>query len=227
MPVRGSGTFCTVEGCGKPNKGRGLCLNHYMLKRRNGAPTKRTDRNKRSHPLYSIWFDRKQSGLRCPEWLDFWTFVQSVGEKPKDCFLVRLRGDEPYGPTNFRWQPHLRRRDGESRKEWWARKWAARQAANPGLENRRTLRRRYGMTPEDYEALVESQGGVCAICGQSETATDPKVGTIRSLAVDHCHQTGRVRGALCFRCNTTIGKVGESIELLERAIAYLRRQLSK
>lgn len=82
--------------------------------------------------------------------------------------------------------------------------------------NRRNqLKRNYGITIEDYNELTLKQGGVCALCGKEET-----IG--RRLAVDHCHKTGKVRGLLCQACNTGIGKLGDSIELLQKAIKYLQ-----
>lgn len=81
------------------------------------------------------------------------------------------------------------------------------------------LRRKYGQTPESYEALLRSQQGVCAIC----LAVCP---TGRRLAVDHCHTTGAVRGLLCTNCNTSIGKFKDSPALLQAAILYLEKNLS-
>lgn len=73
---------------------------------------------------------------------------------------------------------------------------------------------RFGLSQEDYRRILDAQGGVCALCG----GTDPD----RRLAVDHCHETGRLRGLLCFACNTGLGKLGDTVAALERAIEYLR-----
>lgn len=78
--------------------------------------------------------------------------------------------------------------------------------------------RRYNMTPADYDRLLEAQGGTCAICG---VVSGSRSG--RRLVVDHNHATGRVRGLLCFRCNTAIGKLGDSVHGLRNALAYLER----
>lgn len=59
------------------------------------------------------------------------------------------------------------------------------------------LRRKYGITLEDYATLFKGQKGKCAICGNK-----PKK---QSLHVDHDHKSGRVRGLLCFRCNYGFG----------------------
>lgn len=61
----------------------------------------------------------------------------------------------------------------------------------------RHLRRR-GVTPEQYQALLDEQGGVCAICGNP-------CSTGKSLAIDHDHETDEIRGLLCFPCNTKLG----------------------
>jgi hypothetical protein len=77
------------------------------------------------------------------------------------------------------------------------------------------LKKRYGLTLADYDALLAEQGGVCAICRSPPTS-------IR-LAVDHCHATGTVRGLLCTNCNQAIGKLNDSPELLRSAINYLNK----
>lgn len=80
-----------------------------------------------------------------------------------------------------------------------------------------SLKRRFGVTPEWYWQQYEIQGGRCGICmGHSSTFN-------RRLAVDHCHDTGRLRGLLCFDCNTSIGKLGDTVEALTRALDYLSR----
>ena len=80
--------------------------------------------------------------------------------------------------------------------------------------------KRYGITLEEYELMHSAQGGVCAICEKPETARNPK-GGVKSLAVDHCHTTGRVRALLCQNCNRGIGHLQESPELLSAASQYL------
>jgi hypothetical protein len=77
------------------------------------------------------------------------------------------------------------------------------------------LRRDYGLTIEQYNQMFSAQGGVCAICKKP----DPK----RRLAVDHCHDTGRVRELLCIKCNSAIGKLYDDPKMLDRAAAYLRK----
>lgn len=76
------------------------------------------------------------------------------------------------------------------------------------------LKHRYGLTPHEYAHILESQGHVCAICGECPG---------RGLGIDHNHETGAVRGALCVKCNAGIGNFKEDEERMEKAIAYLRR----
>lgn len=93
---------------------------------------------------------------------------------------------------------------------------------NPGKFREYALLTKYGLTLEDYDTLLEEQGGVCAICNKPETARDGRSGKIRKLAVDHCHVTNRVRGLLCYRCNHLIGCLGDDAKSIERVLTYLR-----
>lgn len=78
------------------------------------------------------------------------------------------------------------------------------------------LKRRYGISSAEYDALLTAQGGVCAICREL-----PAEG--RRLCVDHAHKTGEVRGLLCDSCNNGIARFKDSINLLGEAIVYLSR----
>lgn len=72
---------------------------------------------------------------------------------------------------------------------------------------------RYGLTCDEYDAILAQQGGVCPICD----------GPIKDPAVDHDHLTGRVRGIVCKLCNTGLGALKDSPFVLARAIVYLTR----
>lgn len=85
------------------------------------------------------------------------------------------------------------------------------------------LKNSFGITQEDYNHLYTKQGGVCAICGEPETFFG-NGGKIKRLAVDHCHSTGIVRGLLCTKCNTALGKFNDNVSTLEKAIAYLKKE---
>lgn len=80
--------------------------------------------------------------------------------------------------------------------------------------------RLYGLTIEQYKAL----GAACMICGATEDQrVQKKTGKPFRLAVDHDHDTGKVRGLLCGACNCGIGYFKHDEQLLAKAIEYLRR----
>lgn len=80
-----------------------------------------------------------------------------------------------------------------------------------------TLRRQYGMTWDDYHAMVDAQGGLCAICG-----TDSPGGGKTTFYVDHDHASGKVRGLLCNHCNLALGHLFDDAERLRSALRYLQ-----
>lgn len=77
------------------------------------------------------------------------------------------------------------------------------------------LWRKYGVTPGEYMAMYAEQDGRCAICGIHESELPKR------LHLDHCHDTGRVRGLLCAKCNTSLGQFEKEPERLLRAYEYL------
>jgi len=83
------------------------------------------------------------------------------------------------------------------------------------------LLRHFGISLEDYQNLLETQGYVCAICGKPETIIDNRTKLIRRLAVDHCHTTKQVRGLLCMGCNQGLGNFRDNPDYLAKAISYL------
>ena len=77
------------------------------------------------------------------------------------------------------------------------------------------LTKKYGITLEDYEVMLESQNHTCKICATGEPRG---VGTWK---VDHCHTTGKVRGLLCNNCNLGLGNFKDNTVVLAAAIKYL------
>jgi hypothetical protein len=82
--------------------------------------------------------------------------------------------------------------------------------------NKKRKLQKYGLTPDDYDNLLKKQNGVCAICGKFEIAA----GTF-NLHVDHCHDTGKVRGLLCGKCNAGIALLKHNQTSLLSAGIYL------
>ena len=78
------------------------------------------------------------------------------------------------------------------------------------------LKRNYGLTFEEFETMLSDQDNCCAVCGGKET-----YGRHKRFTVDHNHNTGKVRGLLCHRCNTAIGLVNEEIHTHKSMIEYL------
>ena len=70
--------------------------------------------------------------------------------------------------------------------------------------------------------MLDDQGGVCAICGKPEIK-ERTPGVVFHLSVDHVHDTGKIRGLLCCKCNRFIGLAGEDIAILSNAIGYLKK----
>ena len=84
-----------------------------------------------------------------------------------------------------------------------------------------SLMAKYGINTEQFEAIASSQNNVCSICGRKEVARH-KGGRLQRLSVDHCHDSGIVRGLLCRKCNTAIAAFDDDIDVLASAISYLR-----
>ena len=87
----------------------------------------------------------------------------------------------------------------------------------------RSLVRKFQITLEQYNDLLIYQNNLCACCGELETAIDHRTGRIIDLAVDHDHNTGRVRELLCYRCNSVIGLIKESHEINVCVGLYLHK----
>jgi len=101
---------------------------------------------------------------------------------------------------------------------------AAWRAANPERVRayaRKHHLRSFGLTPDDYVALLEAQGGTCALCGRPERVKDRMGNTRTNLAVDHDAITGAVRGLLCHHCNAAIGHAEHEPRLLRLMADYL------
>ena len=81
------------------------------------------------------------------------------------------------------------------------------------------LKKKFGITIDDYNKMLESQNGVCAICLSN------KSGGTGVFHVDHDHITGKIRGLLCQRCNTGLGLLYDSEDILLKAITYLRKNV--
>jgi hypothetical protein len=92
------------------------------------------------------------------------------------------------------------------------------------IQRASNLRTKYGISVEEFDALLLSQGGCCAICGSSDSQMRKKKGKLTGcFAVDHDHETGKVRGLLCGHCNTGLGLLRDNVEILKKALVYLSK----
>lgn len=86
---------------------------------------------------------------------------------------------------------------------------------------------KFGLTPELFQAMLDAQGGRCAICTKPVLYMALGVGNQSSAVVDHCHKTGAVRSALCRRCNGGIGIMDDDPARLRAAADYIERHRAK
>lgn len=85
---------------------------------------------------------------------------------------------------------------------------------------RQKLKSSYGITLEQYAEMLVAQNGVCAICAKPETVIHRNI--LNPLGVDHDHETGKIRGLLCRKCNSGLGNFNDDPNLMVKAISYLR-----
>lgn len=95
----------------------------------------------------------------------------------------------------------------------------------PEWHRKANLKRDFGITIEQYEDALVSQGGVCAICARHEV--EERSGKRKQLAVDHDHSDGTMRGLLCGACNNGLGRFEDDVTRLRAAIAYLEVHAAK
>lgn len=83
--------------------------------------------------------------------------------------------------------------------------------------------KKYGLTLTQYRFLLRSQKRKCFICGYVSKVDLKNPKHCMDLQVDHCHDTGKVRGLLCVRCNMGLGYFKDNTERLKKAVEYLER----
>jgi hypothetical protein len=136
------------------------------------------------------------------------------GRRPecKECNLARRKAAYRANPRAaiervMQWR-------AKNPEQYAARQRAYKESGKKAIADRKShLKRKYGLTVEQYDAMLGAQGGVCAICGE-------KPGDL-TLHVDHHHESGAVRKLLCVRCNNALGLFQESHELFQAAADYL------
>lgn len=94
--------------------------------------------------------------------------------------------------------------------------------ANYSSNRASMLKSKYGVTPEQFDEMLKAQNFKCAICGTDKNERH-RFGRKIPFHVDHCHETGIVRGLLCGHCNRGLGDFRDSVSALEKAATYLKR----
>ena len=111
------------------------------------------------------------------------------------------------GLASTKWQKNHKEQNNATRR--------TRLKANPEKEQSSRLVRRYGITLDQKKKMLDNQGYKCPLCQRHENVL------ARSLMVDHCHTTGKVRELLCFNCNSALGHLKEDIETAKRLVEYI------
>lgn len=165
----------------------------------------------KENPLYNAWLSFRKKGKGClpAEWYDdFHAFALGVGPKPSPRHRL-------WAP-DFVWTDRLTPEQKIEKKSQVGKNW---RKNYPERAKNADLKKLFGISIETYNALLDVQNGRCAICHQKET--DTLRGKVKSLAVDHDHNTGKIRGLLCSSCNKAIGFLRDNPEIALRAATYL------
>lgn len=125
----------------------------------------------------------------------------------RDSTRVRSQCKSCCAASSSRWRANNRARYNE----------LSRQRRNTRSERLNHVRKKFGLTAEQYESLEQQQGYACAIAA----CRRPFAELNRQPHVDHCHVTGRVRGLLCHQCNQALGNARDDIAVLQGLINYL------
>lgn len=131
----------------------------------------------------------------------------------------------PIGPGNWKWEETLHSKFDTRTPEGRRAYDKAHREAYPSLHRDRFLQRDFGIPLAEYTKMHTEQGGVCGSCRKPET--DTRNGKVRWLAVDHCHDTGEIRGLLCGACNKGVGLFNDDPAALRAMADYIERHLAK
>ncbi len=202
--------MCSKEGCTKKVSRVGLCWVHYEAYRMANAPLCRFSGC--SIPSHAKGLCNKHYRIE-------------LNARPDRAFCSVDRCRDPVHANKLCTKHHVRLRRHGSLNPTRPKSFTGsdrhyeefyRMAAS------RSLKRKYGITLLDYEEMHSKQKGKCLICGEKEKRINSYTDEPVRMPVDHCHVTGKVRGLLCSNCNTGIGNFNDSIEMLKKAISYLK-----
>lgn len=139
----------------------------------------------------------------------------------RNCYEKWLRKNNPEYSERQRENSRKWRKKFADKKRASDRNWRAKKDPEYlKLSSRLGILNNYGLTMDDYNEMMKDQNNVCAICGKP-----PKKD--KNLSIDHDHETGLIRGLLCFRCNFGLSYFGEDLDTIEKAFIYLLEAGSK
>jgi len=140
----------------------------------------------------------------------------------------RINNPEKYRELHKQWKINNHEKVLEDKKIQYRKnpkrhmEWAKNNIEKTKLQNRKSvLKRRYGLSVEQYNKMFNDQNGCCDICGKHQSECKQR------LQVDHNHTTGAVRGLLCWNCNSMLGKVYEDVTILRNMILYLKKDIDE
>lgn len=224
-PLKGvaRGRVCTVEGCSAPVRCKGLCSAHYTrLRKSDTCPTCGEPKVVTSALCQSCHFKELDKAVMSTK-----ACTGCARELPPESFGYRMvSGSGRYKLrsrcrecSNAEHRDRMRhaRSTPEGRAKINENKAKSYRKQSPEIKQLRSIRnsaKRYGLDPDEITREWDKAGHRCAICSRPPAEN-------RRLHLDHCHATGRFRGFLCTNCNTGIGQLQDSPEILRAAITYL------
>ena len=140
----------------------------------------------------------------------------------RECEQIKPFEDFPLSPTS----KHRRRRQckqciRERERANWANT-SHRPSRAYDYKRAERFKRKYGITVDEYDAMLVEQNGVCCIC-KCDGRAWYRANDRYPLVVDHDHGTRKVRGLLCHHCNTMLGAARDDIDCLLAAVAYIQK----
>jgi recombination endonuclease VII len=204
---------CSQSGCDKPHKARGFCAAHYYQAKNAGRIVQLGTctiggcSSTQSTRKLCIKHYRRLIRHGDPLW-------EPPAKVTRTCHTDGCEQMLGRGSAQGMCSKHYQ--------QWWAAKNPEKLAAYretgraAGWSRKSHLMRNFGITAEQYTAMLQAQEGRCAICGSKFPGRFP------SFHVDHDHKTGNIRGLLCNFCNLGLGSMRDNPEILERAAAYVR-----